>query len=381
MSKKIIYIIAGEASGDILGAKLMRAIKIKNHNIDFFGIGGNAMKEEGLKSLFPIRELSIMGFFEIIPHIPAILKRIRQTIENIKLLSPNILITIDSPGFCFRVAKKIKNYKNIKLIHYVAPSVWAYKPGRAKKIAKIYDHLLALLPFEPPYFEKCGLKCEFIGHPLVEDSFKNNNEFRFKHKINPNNKLLCVMPGSRTGEIDKLLPIFADAIKILQQKMNNLTVVVISTNELATKIKNLLGENNLKVIITTTELGKREALAAANIALVKSGTSSLEVSLAKVPMVVAYKVNKLSAILLKLMLKVKFVSLVNIIENRLIIPEFLQEKCNADDLAKALENLLNDHQQRDLQLFHQYQALLKLGLNDNISPSEKAAKIILKYLD
>ncbi len=379
MTKKKIFIIAGEQSGDNMGAKLMQALLEQDKNIEFFGIGGALMGKEGIKSLFPMSELSIMGFFEIIPHIPSMLRRIRETVNKIKKISPHVVITIDSPGFCFRVAKKLVGH-NIKLIHYVAPSVWAYKPGRAKKIAKIYDHLLAILPFEPPYFTKEGLKCSFIGHPIVEDKLGNGKEFRFNHKIDPNNKILCVMPGSREAEIDRLLPIFSGVIKRLLGKIPNLSVVINSTEQMAVKIKAMLGENKLKIIILTQEQNKKNALAAANFALVKSGTSSLEVALAKVPMVVAYKVNKFSAMLLKMMLKVKFVSIINIIENKQVIPEFLQDDCNVSNLSKKLEQLITDKVKRDTQLAYCYQAITKLGLNDNKTPSQKAALIILSYL-
>ncbi|KKB96744.1 Lipid-A-disaccharide synthase [Candidatus Arcanobacter lacustris] len=372
---KKIFLIAGEASGDVLGAKLMIAMKEQEENILFYGIGGPKMAQEGLSSLFDMNELSIMGFFEIITKLLHINSRINYTVSQIKKILPDIVITIDSPGFCFRVAAKIKHL-NLRLIHYVAPSVWAYKPERAKKIASIYDHLLTLLPFEPKYFTDEGLNATFVGHPIIEDKLGNGAIFRLKHKIDPNDKLLCIMPGSRIQELEKLLPIFVETTRILMRKVSNLNLVVISLPHLAPMVQKAFGENNIKIIITTSDQSKIDALAASNAALVKSGTSSLEVAFAKVPMIVAYKINELSAWFVKRILKISYVSLVNIIMDKKIIPELLQEDCNAENLAKELEELLNNADSRNSQISN-FASVFKQLKNGKSSPSTQAAKIIL----
>jgi lipid-A-disaccharide synthase len=372
---KKIFLIAGEASGDALGAKLMIALKQQEGNLLFYGIGGPKMAQEGLSSLFDMNELSIMGFFEVITKLLHINSRINYTVNEIKKILPDIVITIDSPGFCFRVAARIK-YLNLRLIHYVAPSVWAYKPERAKKIAHIYDHILTLLPFEPKYFIDEGLNATFVGHPIIEDKLGNRDNFRLKHKIDPNDQLLCIMPGSRIQELEKLLPIFIKTSHILINKIDNLNIVVISLPHLAPIIEKAFGAHNIKIIITTSDQSKIDALATSNVALVKSGTSSLEVAFAKIPMIVAYKINILSAWFLRRIIKIPYVSLVNIIMNKKIIPELLQEDCNAKNLAKELEELFNNADCRNNQISH-FASVFKQLQNGPSSPSAQAAKIIL----
>jgi len=375
---KKIFLIAGEPSGDILGAKLMAAIKTEDQDISFYGIGGEQMTKQGLDSLFDMQELSIMGFIEIITHLPRLIKKINFTIAKIKEIAPDIVVTIDSPGFCFRVASKLQNL-NITLVHYVAPSVWAYKPKRAKKVAKLYDHLLTLLPFEPEYFIKEGMDASFIGHPIIEDHFGRAEDFRTKHQLSINDKILCIMPGSRNTELDKLLPIFVDTASILIKENDNLKIVVITLPHLVEKVSASFQAKNLPHIMVCDSLEKKDALAASSVALVKSGTSSLEVAFAKIPMVVAYKINAISAWILKLLIKIPYVSLINIILNKPTIPELLQDECNALNLSKGLDRLLKSEKARNQQISDFAIAFKKLK-NQNNSPSILAAKIILKLI-
>ncbi len=371
MANYKIFIIAGEASGDLLGAKLITSLKNQSeNNIEFYGIGGDKMESKGMKSLFPMGELSLMGFAEIIPHLPHLLKRIKETESEIKILKPDIVVTIDSPGFNFRVAKACKSF-GIPFIHYVAPSVWAYKPKRANKMAGYYDHVLALLPFEPAYFEKAGLKCSFIGHPIVEDVKEITS-------IYPKNyPMLAIMPGSRSGELARHLPIFKETIVKLQSSIKNLHITAIAVpgkEEIIEKYFNDIP--NIKVI--TKE--KYSAIKASDIALVKSGTSSLEVAACGTPMLVAYKVNPLSAFILRRMIKIKWASLVNILLDKPVIPEFIQEECTSENLSAALLDLYQNKDLQNKQTKSFREVFQMLGADKSPSPSEKAASIILSKL-
>ncbi len=374
-----IFIIAGEASGDYIGARIMAALKNSSKNaIRFFGIGGELMADEGLLSIFPMSEIALMGFAEIIPHLLRLLRRINETVEKIREINPDILITVDSPGFNYRVAKKVTG---VKKIHVVAPSVWAYKPGRAKKTAEIFDRLLTLLPFELPYFTREGLATDYIGHPLIEQFLAGNGQdFREKHGIGKSAPVILVMPGSRKTELKKLLPVFEKTIGLLAKNIKNLHAVILATPQFAPPLVECAKVWPVKTIVVTELKEKADAKAAANVALVKSGTAALEIALENIPMVVAYKVNPVSAWLVKRMVRVNFASLVNIILGREAVPEFIQEKCRAEAIALELEKLLIDPQARVNQVSLQKIALNKLGFGQERAPSEKAAEIILREI-
>ena len=379
---KNFFIIAGEASGDLLGAKLIKEIKLKDKDAKITGVGGALMKEQGLKSIFPMEDLSVMGFFEVIPHLKKLLGRIKETANKILETNPDYVITIDSPDFSFRVVKKLKNFSG-KKIHLIAPSVWAYREGRAQKISKIYDLLLAILPFEPPYFEKYGLKTKFIGHPIVENApdfskkESGNNKFRKKYSIKIDDILICITPGSRAGEVKKIFPEFIKAINNLSQKIPNLKVVI----PLVDKTRNLVEEmsQNLNVkTIFVEKSDKKSAFLATNYALAKSGTNNLEFSLHKIPMIIAYKVNFLSYLLIKSMIKVKFVNLINIILNKEIIPEMIQNNCTSDKISLKLEKLISDNDFAQNQIKQSQAALKLMGLGSSKNPSQKAVNEIFK---
>lgn len=386
MAKKF-FIIAGEASGDLLGSKLIRELKLqlnaKNETAEFIGIGGPLMEEEGLISIFPMSELSIMGFFEILPHLAKLLRRIKQTSETILKENPDFVITIDSPDFCFRVMKKLsKSEERWKRIHLIAPSVWAYRPGRAKKISKLYDLLLAVLPFEPPYFEKHGLRTVFIGHPLIAESpnFDDKKtlaaEFRKQHGISEEAFMLCVTAGSRNSEVKKIFPEFIEAINLLSQKIPNLKIIlplVDKTRELILSMSKTLRVEYFPI----TKKEKKSAFFAADFALAKSGTNTLEFSLYRLPMIIAYKVNFLSFLLLKLMVKVRFANLVNLILNREVIPEMIQQNCRGKKIAVLLEKLIKDQNFAQKQIIESEMALKLMGLKSLENPSRKAAEEII----
>lgn len=368
---KTIFLIAGEASGDALGAKLMRALKsCAGTDIQFTGIGGPKMKAEGLNSLFAYEELSLMGFAEIVPHLPGLFRRIHQTVKAIERTRPDAVLTIDSPGFNFQIAKRVKRLGlNTRLIHYVAPTVWAYKPERAAKMAAWYDLILLLLPFEAPYFDAVGLKNVFVGHPLVEDA---NPEPSI-----PNPHLL-MLPGSRPGELARHLPIFGEVAEILKSRDIRYDIMIPSLPHLAGLITNVTQHWALKVRVAVTQEERDTAFAGAAAALCKSGTVALELALNRVPMVVTYRVNLITAWLLRRMIKVPYVNLVNLLLNRPAIPELLQEDCEPKKLAEALIPLITDEEARTAQITAMAEALKMLRQGEYPSPSEKAAMAVLE---
>jgi lipid-A-disaccharide synthase len=375
-----IYIIAGEASGDIYGARLIQSLRnLSNEPLEFFGIGGDKMLDTGFHSLFPMSEISIMGFVEILRHIPNVLKRINQTVEDIKTIRPDVVITIDSPGFCCRIAKKLQN-ENIKLIHYVAPTVWAYKPKRAAKFARLFDHLLVILPFEPPYFEEVGLPCTYIGHPITETIIPaKSSSFREKYNISADDTVICLMPGSRTMEVLRLLPIFLKASQLLIYAPN-LKLVIPTIPALKGLVEKLVALSPVQAIILDNESEKYAAYNASNAAIVKSGTGTLEVSMAGCPMVIAYKISAISYWMIKFMVKIKYANLINLILNKELIPEFLQNNCTPFLLAQSVDGLLNNENLRQQQIHESKAVLGQLGQGQAITPSDKAAKAVLALI-
>jgi lipid-A-disaccharide synthase len=370
MRPPLIYLIAGEASGDALGAGLMRSLRAAQPGIRFAGIGGEAMQREDLRSLFPCSDLSIMGFLEVVPHIPGLLRRLRETALDIVAKQPAVIVTIDSPGFNFRLAQALKaraETARIKRIHYVAPSVWAYKPSRARKTALLFDALLALLPFEPPYFEKEGLKTTFVGHPVLWQTCKSEPSlFRARHFIGAHTPLLLILPGSRTGEVERHLPVFLEAAKDLP----DYRVVILASPQVRNGIEGAVTSQMLVVDIAE----KQDSFAAATIALSKSGTITLELASAGVPTVVAHKVSALSAWLIRRMALIPFVSLVNIVAKKEILPELLQERCTPERIAQELKRVA----QPDIMLEQRQQCLEALEMLRGpgvLSPHDAAAAV------
>ena len=352
----MIFIIAGEPSGDFLGASVVRILKEKN--IEISGVGGKLMENAGMRSLFDIKEISVGGIVEIIPHILKIKKLIKKTADEILKCKPKVVLTIDSPGFCFRVAKIVRRKNpNIKIVHLVAPSVWAWRPKRAKHIAKLYDHLLTLFDFEPGYFEKEGLKTTFVGHPAIETfSFSDNDK----------DDTLLLMPGSRVQEIKSLLPIFVNVSKKLGVKnivIPTLPHLLPLINSLAPGIKTETDENKKREIYRTSKL-----------AIIASGTASLQLALCGCPMVVCYKISNISYKIIKKLIKIRYISLVNIIFDKPIIPELIQDECNVDSIIKSIRSVDNKKQ---LGYFKDLHMRLQNGMN---KPSEKIVEILLGHI-
>ncbi len=376
-----IFIIAGEPSGDNLGASFMHAFKEFYPNVEFTGIGGQLMERESLVSLFPMQELSIMGVAEVLPKIPQILSRIKQTVKSIISAKPDIVLTIDSPDFCFRVIKKLKKQtKDIPCAHYVAPTVWAWRAGRAKKVSKFLDHLLALFPFEPPYFEKYNLDTTFVGHPIVERRIEGDARkgFRTKYNIEHGQRVISVLPGSRGSEIDKLQETFNDVITELLTKVDNSVVIIPTLPHLKDKVTKLFVRDRVMVIDNHDD--KFGCFKTSEIAIAASGTISLELALAKTPHIIAYKFNPISAVIARLLIKTKFANLINIILQRAVVPEMIQEDCTVDKIVTASLNLINFDYNQTEQLDAFKLALEELGRGDAETPSQKAAQAILKVI-
>ncbi|MHA1598429.1 MAG: lipid-A-disaccharide synthase, partial [Alphaproteobacteria bacterium] len=375
----LIYLIAGEPSGDLLGARLMAALK-RRGPVAFAGVGGPKMTEQGLSSLFPMHDLSVMGVAEVLPHLPKLLGRIRQTRADVRARRPAVLITIDAPDFCFRVAAKLRG-EGIKLVHYVAPSVWAWKPGRAKKIAGFLDHLLALLPFEPAYFERHGLNTSFIGHSVIESAADSGDGpgFRSRHGVAEDAPLLAVLPGSRGGEISRLLPIFAETVAMLAADRPGLRVVVPTLEGRVREIEAAVADWPIEALVVSGEAEKFDAFAAADMALAASGTVALELAMAQTPMVIAYKFNPLTGLFARLLVKTPYANLVNIVLGRRAVPEFIMGDCRADLLKPAVAGLLDDENACRAQIEASAEALKMLG-KGGPSPSGRAADVIMELL-
>ncbi len=385
---KKIYIIAGEASGDFIGAKLIEQLQGINHTIIFKGIGGEMMNKawgkNNVTSLFPISEIAIMGFIEVFFKIFRLKKLINKTIADITSFQPDVLITIDSLGFNKRVVSALrKNKTNLKYVHYVAPSVWAWKPERAKEIAKLYDYQLCLFDFEPSYFNKYNVKTVFVGHPIIESGAENGNAKNIinKYNLDENYRYIILMPGSRISEISRLLPIFIQVAKKIQEKLPNTAFILPTILHLKPYISTYLNDKNLNYLIIDNIQDKYDSFSLAKLAIVASGTATLELSLAKLPCIVAYKVNYLTAKIVRFLVKIKYASIINIINNKEIIKEFIQEKCTVEAITEeSLKLLAVAHTNTSTMDKAIDKTLKQLGYL-NFIPSQKAAGIIEDILN
>lgn len=381
----LIYLVAGEPSGDLLGARLMSALlELTDGRVRFAGVGGPNMAAKGLKSLFPIDELAVMGIVEILPHAFKIYRRIRQTRAAILRDRPAALITIDSPSFTLEIAQGLKG-QGIPLVHYVAPQVWAWKAWRAKQIAGYLDLLLTLLPFEPPYFEKHGLKTRFVGHPAIEGrgtelSTPGEREIREAWGIAPDARVVTVLPGSRRGEVSRLCGVFGAGLARLSQKVPNLHVVVPTVSNVAGLVRERVADWTLPVTVLEGFAEKHDAFQISEAALAASGTVAVELAVAGVPTVIGYRTNAITAWLAPKLLHIKYVSLPNLLLDRGLLPELLQNDLTPDSIADHLGALLEDTARRQEQLDGGRQVVDLLTPADE-SPSKVAAREVLAQIN
>ncbi len=381
-----VFLVAGEPSGDRLGAGLMARLREARPDLEFVGVGGPAMIAEGLESLFAMEELAVMGVVEVIPRLIGLARRLRQTAAAVAEHQPAAVVTIDAPDFTMRLASRLRGQpqtSGIPRIHYVAPSVWAWRPGRADKMAGLFDRLLTLLPFEPPFFEKFGLDAVFVGHPVVETCLNEQagEIFRMKHQIPADASLLCILPGSRRGEIARHGPVFYQVLKQLGHCLPGLHVVAPTLRSRVGEIETLFTGSTPPVRVVVGEEDKWGAFAASNLALAASGTVILELARAGTPVVVAYRLNPLTGFLARFWLRIPYVSLVNLVADAEIYPEFLQGNCTSSRLFSACLSRLSD----PASVAHQNEAvgavLRSLGSGDPYTPSERAAHAVLECLD
>ena len=382
-----IFIIAGEDSGDKLGSAIMDSlIAATDDSLNFVGIGGIGMTSRGLRSLFPMSELSVMGFIEIASQYTKLKKRINETVFSILHEKPDILLTIDAPEFCFRVAKKIKLInKDIPIAHYVAPTVWAWRPGRAKNISNFIDHILALFPFEPPYFRDVEINCDFVGHPIVSENIADADsitEFKKEFSITDEPIILC-LPGSRKAEIDRLMPVFGKTLDRFSNILPDARFILPSTPDVYEYSKIYLEHMPKDIVFLTPEkFGfekylqfKKASFKISCLALAASGTVSLELAANNTPMVIGYDMNFFSRSIVGLMLKTDTVNLVNLITGNRSIPECIGSNFNCDNLFLEMVRVYSNSQSQ-IKDFKTTMDLL--GIN-NLSPNIRAANSLLKF--
>ena len=375
-----VFVVAGEPSGDRLGAALMGGLAELWPQVRFLGVGGALMEAAGLTSLFPMQELSVMGITEVLPRYPALRRRMVQTAEAVLAGSPDVLITIDSPDFCLRVAERVRRRARIRTVHYVAPSVWAWRPGRAARMAPHVDQVLALLPFEPPYMEAAGMRCDFVGHPVVSERQADAVEiasFRNAHDLG-DAPLLLVLPGSRRSELNRLAPIFGAALRDLSARRPDLRLVLPVAPGLEAAARTLTAAWPPTLLLERpAPQAKAAAFGAADAALAASGTVSLELAAAGTPMVVAYDMSWISWQVMSRMALIDTVTLVNLVDGSRAVPEFLGPACRPGPIADALHGVLGAP---DAQAPALERTMAALG-RDGARPGVRAARAVLEGLN
>ena len=378
-----LMLVCGEPSGDQLGAQLMAALeRVAGDSVKIVGVGGEAMAAQGLKSLFPLDVTAVMGLSEVVPRIPAILARVRQTADFALEAHADAVVLIDSPDFTHRIARRLKRIApRIVTIDYVAPQVWASRSWRARAMADYFDMVLALLPFEAPFFEGYGLRSVFVGHPAIERAGRmtGGDAFRARHGIAPEAPLLAVLPGSRTGEIRFILPVFRAAVGLLGARVPGLVTVLPTVPHVAARVRAGTAGWPVPLHIVESEDEKFTAFDAADAALAASGTVTTELALSRTPLVVGYKVGSLAYALMKPFIHVKFATIVNLILDREAVPEFLQARCTPRLLADAVLPLLTDKAAAARQIADLDEAMRRLGQGAE-QPSLRAARAILDFV-
>lgn len=368
-----LFLIAGEPSGDRLGAALMAGLK-HLMPVEFHGVGGPMMQAQGLTSLFPMAELAVMGLAEVLPKYFALKRRIAECAGAVTALNPAALITIDSPDFCLRVAGLVRAANpRQRTIHYVAPSVWAWRPQRAARMARVIDHVLALLPFEPPYMQAAGMTCDFVGHPVVAEPLASPEERALMAGPYP---LILTLPGSRRSEVTRLAPVFGATLARIKAAHPQTRVALPTVPHIADLVRDLTADWPITPQIIADPAAKRAAFAMADVALAASGTVSLELAASGTPMVIAYDMHKLTLFLTQRALLIDTVTLVNLVSETRTVPEFIGKTCRPDLIAPALLALL---QSPDAQNEAMHLTMQRLGLGGE-PPGLRAARSVLAHL-
>ncbi len=375
---KKIFVLTGEPSGDKLASKVISKLQQNNPNIEYSCVGGTHLNSLGIKSIFNLKEITYIGFTSVFLNIFKIKNKINKTVEEIIKFNPDILFSVDSPDFTLRVAEKVKKLNNkIKTVHYVAPQVWVWREGRVKKFKKFIDHILLLFDFEKEYFDKENIPNTFVGHPLLEHETKDKIDL--SSIISNDKKIISLFSGSRTSEVNLLLPILIDFINMMNSKFDNLAFVFHATDG----NKELIGEkiNNVKlknVEVISDENIKKQILNKSTFAVSKSGTVSLEICNAKVPSIIIYKMNFLNFLIVRMLVKIKFANIINIINNKEIIPELLQKDCNAKEIYNSVVYFLKNPELMKKQINDCEETLIKI--RSNTSSSDEASSVLTKLL-
>jgi lipid-A-disaccharide synthase len=375
----LVFLVAGEPSGDVLGARLMAALRrLTGGHVRFAGVGGEAMRREGLASLFPLDDLAVMGFVEILPRLPRILSRLRDVERAVIASRPAVVVTIDAPGFNLRLARRLRP-QGVRLVHYVAPQLWAWRPERARKLIGLFDRILTLFPFETAFFAGLGIDTRLVGHPAVEAERPEAGDLRARLGIAPSAPVLLMLPGSRVGLVRRMLPIYAATAKRLALLIPGLVILVpvVAATRAVTAEAVAAWPVDARVVDNLAD--KRAALAAAAAAITISGTSTLELALAGMPMIVAYRTNPISAFLARRLVRVPHVAMPNLILGRGAIPELLQEACTPGTLADAAARLMIDATAAQSQRDDLAALRAQLGA-DGPPPSERAARAVLEVI-
>lgn len=377
-----IFLLAGEPSGDVIGARLMQALRRQGEQpIEFFGVGGARMQAQGLDSFFPMEELSLMGFTEVLPHVPKLLRRLSQTRKEIQRQQPDMALTIDSPSFSLRLQEKLDG-KALRRVHYVAPQVWAWRQGRAAKLGTKIDYLLALLPFEPRFFKRHGLACSFVGHPIIEEAGESGNGARFRKRYElPNDvPIICLLPGSRLAEVRQHMPVLQEVVNRLAKRFPRLRLILPTLPSLAPVLRPMIENWPIRPFILEERADRFDAYAASWFAIAASGTVTLELALARLPHITIYRTSMITAWLARRMISVEHVNLVNLILNRPVVPEWLQEDCNAERIAASAFHLIQDADHREAQRASLGEVVTMLQGEDDSPPSQQAARRVLDLL-
>ena len=375
---KKIFVLTGEPSGDKLASTLISRLKLENSKIEYLSVGGTHLKNLGIKSIYDLKEITYLGFTSVLLNIFRIKSKINKTVEEIVKFNPDILLSVDSPDFTLRVAEKVKKINsNIKTIHYVAPQVWVWRKNRVKKIKKFIDHILLLFEFEKKYFDEENINNTFVGHPLIERN--QNNKTIIDNILPKNKKIISIFPGSRNSETNVLLPILLDFIKLMNKKHNEYFFYIHATEANKSLILEHVKKYNFDNIdIASEENIKSEILSKSIFAVSKSGTVSLQICNFNVPSIIIYKLSFINFMIFKMLVNIKFANIINIINNREIIPELLQKECNAEEIYKSVIYFLKNPKLMKKQV-NEYSKTLE-GIRSKTSSAGEASSILIKYL-